>query len=159
MHELGHATGHSSRLNRDLSGGFGSESYAKEELRAEISSLMVGSELGIGHDPSQHTAYVKSWVKALKDNPREITEASREAEQITTLVLSYEKEQVKSTNTDPENINLSLKLAEKVAERFTNEDDKNRFLQQVQEQSKKAPLDAAIQIKVEAQKTEVEDER
>jgi hypothetical protein len=46
----------------------------KEELRAEISSLMVGSELGIGHDPSQHTAYVKSWVKALKDNPREITE-------------------------------------------------------------------------------------
>lgn len=159
LHELGHATGHSSRLNRDLSGGFGSESYAKEELRAEISSLMVGSELGIGHDPSQHTAYVKSWVKALKDNPREITEASREAEQITTLVLSYEKEQVKSTNTDPKNINLSLKLAEKVAERFTNEDDKNRFLQQVQEQSKKAPLDAAIQIKVEAQKTEVEDER
>jgi hypothetical protein len=66
---------------------------------------------------------------------------------------------VKSTNTDPKNINLSLKLAEKVAERFTNEDDKNRFLQQVQEQSKKAPLDAAIQIKVEAQKTEVEDER
>jgi hypothetical protein len=45
--------------------------------------------------------------KALKDNPREITEASREAEQITTLVLSYEKEQVKSTNTDPKNINLS----------------------------------------------------
>jgi antirestriction protein ArdC len=39
LHELGHATGHSSRLNRDLSGGFGSESYAKEELRAEISSL------------------------------------------------------------------------------------------------------------------------
>ena len=158
LHELGHATGHSSRLNRDLSGGFGSESYAKEELRAEISSLMVGSELGIGHDPSQHTAYVKSWVKALKDNPREITEASRDAELITSLVLSYEKEQVKSTNTEPENFNLSLKLAEKVAKIFTNEDDKNRFLEQVQEQSKKSSLGPAIQIKVEAKKTEVEPE-
>ena len=36
LHELGHATGHESRLNRDLSGAFGSESYAKEELRANL---------------------------------------------------------------------------------------------------------------------------
>jgi antirestriction protein ArdC len=34
FHELAHATGHVSRLNRDLSGGFGSVSYSKEELRA-----------------------------------------------------------------------------------------------------------------------------
>jgi antirestriction protein ArdC len=75
LHELGHATGHPSRLDRDLSGGFGSESYAKEELRAEISSLMAGTELGIGHDPQQHTAYVKSWIKILKDDPKEILNA------------------------------------------------------------------------------------
>ena len=120
---------------------------------------MVGSELRIGHDPSQHTAYVKSWVKVIKDNPREITEASRDAEQITRLVLSYEKEQVKSTNKEPKKVNLSLKLAEKVAEKFTNEEDKNRFLQQVQEQAEKSSIDfPVIQIKEEVKKTEIESE-
>jgi antirestriction protein ArdC len=43
FHELAHATGHVSRLNRDLSGGFGSMSYAKEELRAELASYAIGS--------------------------------------------------------------------------------------------------------------------
>lgn len=144
LHELGHSTGHSSRLDRDLSGGFGSEAYAKEELRAEISSLIVGSELGIGHDSSQHTAYVKSWIKILKDDPLEITKASKDAEQISTLVLSYEKEQVKSTTVESDKTNIPLKLAEKLAENFTSEEDKNRFLQQVQEQSKDTSIDYPI---------------
>jgi antirestriction protein ArdC len=64
LHELGHWSGHPSRLNRDLSHPFGSEAYAKEELRAEIASMLLGSELGIGHDPSQHTAYIKPWMNA-----------------------------------------------------------------------------------------------
>ena len=42
FHELSHATGHVSRLDRDLSGGFGSMSYAKEELRAELASCAIG---------------------------------------------------------------------------------------------------------------------
>lgn len=94
LHELGHWTGHASRMDRDLSGGFGSESYAKEELRAEIASLMVGDELGTGHDPGQHAAYVKSWVKVLEEDPKEILRASRDAEKIMSLVMSYEKEKV-----------------------------------------------------------------
>ncbi|BAJ83025.1 hypothetical protein ACMV_P1_02290 (plasmid) [Acidiphilium multivorum AIU301] len=57
----GHATGHPSRLNRpDLGTPFGSEAYAREELRAEIASLMIADKLGIGHDPGQHAAYVGS---------------------------------------------------------------------------------------------------
>lgn len=92
LHELGHWTGHPSRMDRDLSGRFGSESYAKEELRAEISSLMVGEELDIGHDPGQHAAYVKSWVKVLKEDPKEILRAARDAEKIKDMVLSFEKE-------------------------------------------------------------------
>lgn len=92
LHELGHWTGHPSRMDRDLSGRFGSESYAKEELRAEISSLMVGEELDIGHDPGQHAAYVKSWIKVLKEDPKEILRAARDAEKIKDLVLSYEQE-------------------------------------------------------------------
>ncbi|MGI2002094.1 zincin-like metallopeptidase domain-containing protein [Shewanella frigidimarina] len=96
LHELGHWTGHPSRLNRDLSHPFGSTGYAKEELRAEISSMILGEEIGIGHDPEQHTAYVKSWIKALKDDPMEIFRAAADAEKIQSLVLSYEQKQVQS---------------------------------------------------------------
>jgi antirestriction protein ArdC/phage/plasmid primase-like uncharacterized protein len=92
LHELGHWTGHGSRLDRDLSGPFGSESYAKEELRAEISSMMVGAEIGTGHDPGQHVAYVGSWIKALEEDPNEIVRAARDAEQIMEYVLGLEQE-------------------------------------------------------------------
>jgi putative DNA primase/helicase len=69
-HELGHRTGHPSRLDRDLAHPFGSEGYEKEELRVEIGSLMLGDRLGIGHDHGQHAAYIKRWVQVLKDDPR-----------------------------------------------------------------------------------------
>lgn len=83
LHELGHATGHPSRLNRpDLGTPFGSASYAREELRAEIASLMMADRMGIGHDPGQHAAYVGGWVKALKEDPREIFRAASDAEKI-----------------------------------------------------------------------------
>ena len=52
LHELGHWSGHPSRLSRDLSDKFGTEGYAKEELRAELASYFVASRLGIPHDPS-----------------------------------------------------------------------------------------------------------
>jgi antirestriction protein ArdC len=76
LHELGHWTGHPSRLDRDLAHPFGSEGYAKEELRAEIASMILGNELGIGHDPGQHAAYVGSWIKALQDDPLEVFRAA-----------------------------------------------------------------------------------
>lgn len=92
LHELGHWTGHKSRLDRDLSHPFGSEAYAKEELRAEIASMIMGDELGIGHDPSQHVAYVKSWIKALQDDPLEIFRAAADAERIQAHVLGLEQQ-------------------------------------------------------------------
>ena len=91
LHEIGHWTGANSRLDRDLAHPFGSEGYAKEELRAEIASLMMGDELGIGHDPGQHAAYVQSWVKVLREDPKEILRASRDAEQIHRYVMALEK--------------------------------------------------------------------
>lgn len=94
LHELGHWTGHENRLGRDLSHPFGSEGYAKEELRAEIASLMLGDELGIGHDPGQHAAYVGSWIKALKEDPMEIFRAAADAEKIHEYVLSFEQKQI-----------------------------------------------------------------
>ncbi|PPC90846.1 MAG: hypothetical protein CTY34_06195 [Methylobacter sp.] len=94
LHELGHWTGHEDRLNRDIAHPFGSEAYAKEELRAEIASMILGEELGIGHDPGQHAAYVGSWIKALRDDPMEIFRAASDAEKIQNFVLGFEQVQV-----------------------------------------------------------------
>jgi antirestriction protein ArdC/phage/plasmid primase-like uncharacterized protein len=89
LHELGHWTGHGSRMNREF-GAFGSEGYAREELRAEIASWMLGQDTGIAHDPGQHAAYVQNWVKALREDPFEIQRACRDAEHIKDYVLGLE---------------------------------------------------------------------
>lgn len=100
LHELGHWTGHPTRLGRDLVHPFGSEGYAREELRAEIASMILGDELGIGHDPGQHAAYVGSWIKALQDDPLEIFRAAAEAEKIRDYVLGFEQKQVQEQATE-----------------------------------------------------------
>ena len=82
LHEVGHWTGHESRLDRDLGHAFGTKAYAREELRAELASYMLGADLGIGHDPGQHHAYVASWIDVLKKDPREIVRAAQDAERI-----------------------------------------------------------------------------
>lgn len=93
LHELAHATGHSSRLNREMvSFAKDSEGYAREELRAEIASFLMGQRLGVYLDPAadnhgqQHQAYVKHWVKFVKDDPREITAAVQAAEKIASFL-------------------------------------------------------------------------
>ena len=93
LHELGHWTGHASRLGRDLGHPFGSEGYAREELRAEIASMLLGDELGIGHDPGQHAAYVGTWIKVLQSDPLEIFRAASAAEKIQAYVLGLEQVQ------------------------------------------------------------------
>ena len=90
LHELGHWTGHPTRLDRDLTGGFGSESYAREELRAEIASFMIGQRLDIGHDPSRHARYLNSWVKVVREDLKAILKACQDAERICTF-LGVEK--------------------------------------------------------------------
>ncbi|MGE9765321.1 zincin-like metallopeptidase domain-containing protein [Pseudomonas sp. PDM20] len=100
MHELGHWTGHPSRLDRDLSHPFGSEGYAREELRAEIASMMLGMELGLGRDPGQHAAYVGSWIQVLEEDPRELFRAAADAEKIHNFVLTFEQQQVQEQATE-----------------------------------------------------------
>ena len=93
LHELGHWTGHATRLNRDLSDPFGSIGYAREELRAEIASLIIGSELGIGYDPGQHAAYAASWIQILEHQPLEIFRAAADGEKIHTYLQSLQQQQ------------------------------------------------------------------
>lgn len=91
LHELSHWTGHSSRLNRDLLHPFASPEYAYEELCAEIASMMLGDELALGHDPSQHVAYVGSWIKVIRNDSLAIFRASNAAEKIRSYVLELGK--------------------------------------------------------------------
>jgi putative DNA primase/helicase len=92
LHELGHWTGNELRLNRDLAHPFGSHGYGREELRAEIASMLLSGELGIGHDPGQHVAYVNSWIKALQEDPTEIFRAAADAEKIQDFVLALSQQ-------------------------------------------------------------------
>lgn len=93
LHELGHATGHPLRLNREKDNPFGGEAYAREELRAEIASLMLGQRLETSHSTANHESYVASWVRALKDDPTEIFKAAADAEKITEFVMGYSTQQ------------------------------------------------------------------
>lgn len=97
LHELGHWTGHKSRLDRSelQSHPFGSEGYAKEELRAELASVFLSAETGIPYDVTQHAAYVQSWVKALREDKHEIFRAAKDAEKITDYVLAFENERAR----------------------------------------------------------------
>lgn len=92
LHELGHATGHPKRLDRP-GGPFGSETYAREELRAEMASYMMSTELGLGHYPERHAGYVESWLKAIKEDPMALHRAARDAEVIRTWVMEPDKRQ------------------------------------------------------------------
>lgn len=68
-HEALHSTGHPSRLGRDLSGGLGSKTYAREELVAELGALLLGDRLEIGSDVSNHVAYLAEWIQLLRESP------------------------------------------------------------------------------------------
>lgn len=82
LHENGHASGAKHRLDRDLSGRFGSAAYAAEECCVEILSGLVLADLGIAHHPrADHAAYIASWIEVLKDDPRAIFTAASKAQQ------------------------------------------------------------------------------
>jgi antirestriction protein ArdC len=97
LHELSHATSHESRLNRDTS------NYAKEELKAELSSVFTCQKLGIKYElenDKSHiensSAYLKSWISDLKDDKRELFRAATSAGEITNYLtkdLELTKEQ------------------------------------------------------------------
>lgn len=95
LHEMGHSTGHPTRLNRDQSGSFGSEAYAKEELRAELSAYFTEADLGIDlgeHGLHHHVMYLESWVGALENDVNELFRAISDADASTQYLMSrYEK--------------------------------------------------------------------
>lgn len=84
LHELAHATMHPSRLDRPAYKTVSrkSDDYAVEELRAEISSMLLGEQLGLGHQPQNGQAYVAGWLRKLKDDPDAVRKATADAQRI-----------------------------------------------------------------------------
>lgn len=83
LHELSHATGHKTRLDRPMSNFFGSDGYAYEELIAEICSCFMGADLQIMPTEEQignHMNYVRSWVQEIRKDPDILVKAIRDAQ-------------------------------------------------------------------------------
>jgi antirestriction protein ArdC len=88
LHELGHWTGHGSRLDRDQKGGFGSQAYAKEELVAEMAAAFTCASLGIA-PTVRHSDYIASWLSVLRGDEKAIFRAASQASKATDFLLAF----------------------------------------------------------------------
>lgn len=86
FHELTHWTGHGTRLDRSLTGRFGDEDYAREELVAELGASMLCSQAGLDV-VSQAASYIDSWIQILNRDCRAIFVAAREAQMAADFLL------------------------------------------------------------------------
>jgi antirestriction protein ArdC len=81
-HEFTHWTGHTSRCNRDLTGRFGTSSYAAEELVAELGAAFLCSFLGLNNQPREdHASYIASWLTLFKGDKKAIFTAASKAQE------------------------------------------------------------------------------
>ncbi|MEI9425284.1 zincin-like metallopeptidase domain-containing protein [Mesorhizobium sp. Cs1299R1N1] len=88
LHELGHATGHASRLARDFSGSFGTKKYAFEELVAEINAAFCCAALGIV-PTVRHADHIGSWLEVLREDNRAIVRAASQARKAADWLLGH----------------------------------------------------------------------
>ena len=88
LHELGHWSGHPGRLARDLSGGFGSKAYSREELVAEMTSAFCCANLGIA-PTVRHADYIGAWLDVLREDNRAIVRAASAASKAADYLLAF----------------------------------------------------------------------
>ncbi|CDN94499.1 MULTISPECIES: ArdC family protein [Rhizobium/Agrobacterium group] len=88
LHEIGHASGHHSRLNRDFSTSFGTKKYAFEELVAEMSAAFCCASLGIV-PTVRHADYIGSWLDVLREDSRAVVRAASQASKAADWILSF----------------------------------------------------------------------
>ena len=89
FHELSHWSGAASRLDRDLSGSFGTKSYAREELVAEIAGAFICASLGIV-PTVRHADYIGSWLEVLREDNRAIVRAASSASKAADYILGFQ---------------------------------------------------------------------
>ncbi len=103
LHEIGHSTGHESRLNRKLENGFGTEDYAVEELKAEIASLFMEQDLEIQVSEKHienNSRYIKSWHDRIAEDPNVLFTAISDADKISKYVIEKERQAIKDNDTE-----------------------------------------------------------
>lgn len=94
-HEIGHSTGHPKRLHRDMGGVFGSASYAREELVAELTAVFLSQELEIKipqKEMDNHAEYIRGWdtkVKVLMQKPEELVKIITDAQKATDYIKEH----------------------------------------------------------------------
>ncbi|MFC5384527.1 ArdC family protein [Aquamicrobium segne] len=88
LHELGHASGHHSRLNRDLSGSFGTRLYSVEEITAELIAAYSCAALDIV-PTVRHADYIGAWLETLREDSRAIVRAASQASKAADWLLSF----------------------------------------------------------------------
>lgn len=101
LHELAHSTGHEKRLNRTFGRSFGDQDYAKEELRAELGSVFMATtrDLPLSEEHfEKHSAYLASWITALKNDKKELFKAASDAEKIDAYVTKLELSERQETS-------------------------------------------------------------
>jgi antirestriction protein ArdC len=74
-------------LARDLSGSLSSPAYAREELVAELGSVLIGDRLEIGSDLANHASYLASWIALLRETPRLLLQVLAEARRAVDLIV------------------------------------------------------------------------
>jgi len=89
FHELGHWTGHASRLQREFKGRYGSHGYAREELVAELSYAFICASLNI-KPTIRHADYLGSWLEILKEDARANFNAASLASKAADFILAFE---------------------------------------------------------------------
>jgi len=91
FHELTHSTGHTKRVGRDgieKLNTFGSDSYSKEELIAEMGAAMLCGVAGIERRTiANSAAYLKSWIDVLKSDARMVVQAASQAQKAADYIL------------------------------------------------------------------------
>lgn len=93
FHEIIHSTGHEKRLGRLKKALFGSKTYAKEELVAEMGSAMILNQLGIDTESTltNSTAYIQNWMSVISEDPKLVVTAASKAEKAVDFVLTGKK--------------------------------------------------------------------
>ena len=99
LHELGHASGHASRLNRDLGGSYGTKKYAFEELIAELCAAFSCASLGIV-PTVRHADYIASWLEVLREDNRAIVRAASQASKAADYLLGFLPETAPGSSAD-----------------------------------------------------------
>jgi antirestriction protein ArdC len=89
FHELGHWTGHNSRLDRSLTTKFGGQDYTREELVAELATAFVCASLGIV-PTVRHADYVGQWLAVLREDARAIVKAASLASKASDFILHFQ---------------------------------------------------------------------